>query len=229
MEEWRPVEGTDGRIEVSNEGRVRSLLRGEPYILKATPDNKGYLRIRITLDRAKYSYKVHRIVAKAFIPNPDGYPQVNHKDGNKSNNRIENLEWVTNRQNVIHSFAMRAGEHNVSVKDMQYSPATMKINGKKIYLKPRSMSYRMSNVPYTRQVRPILKKPVIAMRGEEVMNFESVSEAERYFDSRHITAVLKGKRQHVKGWSFAYREGGDAYEYPGDRSSEQKTGSVSER
>ena len=86
MEIWKPITGTKGFIEVSNEGRVRSLLRGSPRVLKTQTDNKGYHRLRVTIEREKMSYKVHREVAKAFIPNPDNLPQVNHKDGDKNNN-----------------------------------------------------------------------------------------------------------------------------------------------
>ena len=104
MEIWKPIAGTKGFIEVSNKGRVRSLLRGEPRVLKPQVDNKGYHRIRVTVEREKMSYKVHREIAKAFIPNPNNLPQVNHKDGNKDNNRADNLEWCTRSHNVKHSF-----------------------------------------------------------------------------------------------------------------------------
>lgn len=106
MEHWITVEGTDGALEVSNQGRVRSNLR-DGRILKPTPDKKGYLRLRVTIGRKKYSFKVHRLVAEAFIPNPEGKKQVNHIDGNKANNTVSNLEWVSNKENAYH--AMRNG------------------------------------------------------------------------------------------------------------------------
>ena len=83
-------------------GRVRSNLR-DGRILKASPDRKGYMRLRVTLDGVKHSYKVHRLVAMAFVPNPEDKPQVNHIDGNKNNNSADNLEWVTNRENARHA------------------------------------------------------------------------------------------------------------------------------
>ena len=85
MEIWKEIAGAKGFIEVSNEGRVRSLLRGTPRILKTQVDNKGYHRIRVTIEQIKMSYRVHREVAKAFIDNPSNLPQVNHIDGNKEN------------------------------------------------------------------------------------------------------------------------------------------------
>jgi len=106
MEIWKPIEGTNGRLEISSEGRVKSNLR-DGRILKVTKDKKGYLRLRVTLDRIKKCYKVHRLVACAFLDNPDNLPQVNHKDGNKQNNSVNNLEWVTNYDNARH--AMKNG------------------------------------------------------------------------------------------------------------------------
>ena len=107
MEIWKPIAGTKGLIEVSNEGRVRSWLRGSPRVLKTQTDKKGYHRSRVTVEREKMSYKVHREVAKAFIPNPNNLPQVNHIDGNKSNNAVCNLEWLSNKDNAHH--AIEAG------------------------------------------------------------------------------------------------------------------------
>lgn len=175
MEIWKPIAGTNGFIEVSNEGRVRSMLRGEPRVLKTQVDNKGYHRIRVTIEREKMSYKVHREIAKAFIPNPNNLPQVNHKDGNKSNNSVDNLEWVTNRDNAHHAI-----EHGLWDSVIE--------------------GYRRENESR--------KRPVIGYFTSENSStsrrFESVAEAERFLGSRHVTDVLKGKRSHVKGWTFRY-------------------------
>lgn len=102
MEKWKVVEGTDGALEVSSLGRVKSNLR-DGRILKTQKDSKGYHRLRITINRKKMSFKVHRIVAQAFIANPDNKPQVNHIDGNKDNNAVSNLEWATNKENAHHA------------------------------------------------------------------------------------------------------------------------------
>ena len=103
MEIWKSIEGTNGRLEVSNRGRVKSNLR-DGRILKQQTDNKGYKRVRVTLDGVKRGYKVHRLVATAFVPNPNGLPQVNHIDGNKDNNDVANLEWVSCRDNIKHAY-----------------------------------------------------------------------------------------------------------------------------
>lgn len=174
---WKAIEETNGMIEVSDDGRVRSLLRGRPYVLKTQPDKKGYHRLRITINREKLSFKLHREVAKAFIPNPDNLPQVNHIDGNKDNNAVSNLEWVSNRENAHHAIKNGLWE---------------------------------SVLEGSKRVNETKKKPIIGFYAGEnecyFRRFESVAEAERYLDSRHISDVLKGKRSHVKGWIFRYEE-----------------------
>lgn len=102
-ETWKPVKGYEGLYEVSDKGNVRSLnyrgLNGRVHELVLL-DVKGYLKVNLWKDDEMKSHSVHRLVAEAFIPNPDGKPQVNHKDEVKSNNVVENLEWATSLENV---------------------------------------------------------------------------------------------------------------------------------
>lgn len=78
--------------------------------LKLGEDKDGYLRLNLIIDRKRKTVHVHTLVAELFIPNTENKPQVNHKDGNKKNNCVENLEWCTARENISH--AHRAGLHN---------------------------------------------------------------------------------------------------------------------
>lgn len=177
MEIWKPINGTKGFIEVSSEGRVRSVMRGTPYILKTQTDSKGYHRVRVTIDGEKLTYKIHREVAKAFIENPFNLPQVNHKDGNKNNNSVNNLEWVTNKENANHAIS----------KGLWTS----------VFEGARKENERRKKavIGFYRTDAETIKK-----------HFESVRVAERYLNSRHVSDVLKGKRSHVKGWTFRYEE-----------------------
>lgn len=89
---------------IKQSGVILSTYRGSMKPVAITKCNKGYNRVCLTRkDGQKQSYLVHRLVAKKFIPNPHNLPQVNHKDGDKDNNSVDNLEWVTGQQNVKHS------------------------------------------------------------------------------------------------------------------------------
>ena len=103
-EVWKPAPGFEDNYEVSNFGRIRNSVTKK--VLVVTPNKKGYVVARLSVHNVKYSLKMHRAVAIAFIPNPNGKPQVNHIDGNKSNNNVGNLEWATNGENQKHAFKM---------------------------------------------------------------------------------------------------------------------------
>lgn len=113
MEVWKDIKDFEGRYQVSNLGRVKSLERDvnnhtgvvhlPEKVLKLRLNHKGYLTFDVLkLDGTKKGMSVHRQVALAFIPNPEGKKQVNHIDGNKLNNSVENLEWVTCKENIDH-------------------------------------------------------------------------------------------------------------------------------
>ena len=93
----------DPRIMVSNMGYVVSYKRGEPYPLKVSHTNSGYQQVNAG-DGHRPSQLVHRMVAETWIPNPNNYTQVNHINGDKDDNSVENLEWVTQSQNIRHAY-----------------------------------------------------------------------------------------------------------------------------
>lgn len=111
---YKKVVGYESLYEVSNTGVVKSLDRTVKHLRYGLMKKKGrilninkvnshgYLKATLTKNSKTKTYSVHRLVAEAFIPNPSNYPQVNHINGIKSDNRIENLEWITNRDNVNH-------------------------------------------------------------------------------------------------------------------------------
>ena len=107
MIEWRPVKGYEGLYEVSNLGQVRSLNynhTGEVKILKLSKYKSGYLKVSLHKNGKQYQKTVHRLVAQAFIPNPGDKTEVNHIDGEKQNNTVDNLEWVTASENTKHAW-----------------------------------------------------------------------------------------------------------------------------
>lgn len=117
IEVWKPLPKYNNCYEVSNLGRVRSikrLVKGSRGSLQIkpsvvlTPRTKanGYQSVHIRLDGTNSYPLVHRLVATVFLPNDNNLPQVNHKDGNKLNNRVENLEWCSASQNMKHAFEL---------------------------------------------------------------------------------------------------------------------------
>lgn len=101
MEIWKEVDGFGGRYKISSKGRIMSSWGG--WKLKTPTIQRGYYVTGLYLKPKKKVEFIHRLVAMAFIPNPEAKPQVNHKDGNKLNNDVENLEWVTASENAIHA------------------------------------------------------------------------------------------------------------------------------
>ncbi len=104
MEHWKPIEGYEGLYEVSDYGRVVSLRRAPKLVLSQSTSSTRYMRVSLNKNGSHKTVLVHRLVAKAFISNPFHKPQVNHKDGNRQNNLVENLEWVTSSENIQHAY-----------------------------------------------------------------------------------------------------------------------------
>lgn len=137
---WLPIAGFEGEYEVSSDGQVRSMDRVRKYynsrynkmcsmkirgrIRKPSISYDGYAEVHLQKSDSNKSYyaRVHRLVASAFIPNPNNLPQVNHKDGNKLNNKVDNLEWVTAEDNTrhaiekLHGFWMKKNSPTIRIK-----------------------------------------------------------------------------------------------------------------
>lgn len=99
---------------VSNDGEIKNNLTGR--ILKLNSAHNGYKKTNVSINGKLKTVFIHRLVAELFIPNPNNLPQVNHKDGNKTNNRADNLEWVTLQENVIHAHKIGLNKHKGTTK-----------------------------------------------------------------------------------------------------------------
>ena len=97
IEEWKAIPGYEGLYEVSNKGNVRNVRRNTLLRLQK---NQGYIKVWLYKNGIGTGLRVHRLVAEAFLPNPDNLPEVNHKDEDKTNNNVDNLEWCNRKYNI---------------------------------------------------------------------------------------------------------------------------------
>jgi hypothetical protein len=161
---WKKVEGFDGRYEVSNFGRVRSYFKNNLHFLAPCKHQNGYIHVDLRMKGLGYRVSIHRLVAKLFIPNPENKPCVNHKNGIKTDNTVENLEWATYSENQQHSYntglrPITLGENspNASLADSDVKKIKKLINDgvrlKKIALlfnvSPSNISYIKRNKTWT--------------------------------------------------------------------------------
>ena len=179
---WMDIAGFEGLYEVSNKGNIRSIRNGGE-LLKGSVDKGGYRDVML-YDHSKYKHiKVHRAVALAFLENPENKRTVNHIDGNKLNNHVENLEWATHGENHKHAYSI--GLKSFTERQREACSKTGK-----------------ETVDKNRPRRPVI---MISESGEE-KRFESAHEGARYVcgDASAIVACCKGKIKTSKGYRWIY-------------------------
>ena len=184
---WEDIEGYVGYYQISNFGRVRSLDRKVPYktngrfvkgkILTTWLNNDGYVRVTLCTNGKNKHFTTSRLVASAFIPNPDMLPEVNHKDFNTKNNRVSNLEWCTQEYNIEYS---------------------MKFNNV-----PRKKTvHRKGNYGVGAPKKPV--KGTNIKTGEVVILDSAKQGKELGFDPPAITNCIKGNYKQTKGYTWEY-------------------------
>lgn len=176
---WVNVFGYEGKYQVSNLGRVKSLPRNGTVcyerILKIQVDKNGYNYVSFH----KRKFKIHRLVAEAFIPNPENKPQVNHIDGNKQNNEVENLEWATAQENLNHAF--------------------------RIGLKKKTDLEKMIQCARLKNMKPVLQYD---LQGNFVKRWESAAEIQKCLGYReqNIGACCLNKYKKSNGFIWRFEE-----------------------
>lgn len=186
---WRPIPGYEGLYDVSSSGEIRSLFRYK-RVLKPSVQKNGYATVELFKNKKSKRLLVHRLVALAFIPNPKGLPQVNHKDEDKLNNSASNLEWVTAKENMNYGTRL---QRQISSTDYT-SEARKEIarrNGKSV------------------------SKPVIQIKdGKILAKYESAKQASRLtgINHAHICECAKGAKfyKSAGGYEWKYEERNDA-------------------
>lgn len=125
---WKDIKGFEGLYQISNGGRIKSLRKSTKHFnqpfhyLSPTVSNTGYYQVTLyKTPKSKKKFLVHRLVATHFLPNPENYPCVNHKDENKLNNNIENLEWCTYQYNNAYGTARIRATETSSIQVQQFT------------------------------------------------------------------------------------------------------------
>ena len=159
IEEWRNIEGFNGFYQVSNFGQVRSCCnshgtRGRWKFRALSANHDGYLKVRLNKGKRDETRRVHTLVANAFIPNPNNYNTVNHKDGNKTNNRVDNLEWSDRSYQMIHAYELglkkpirgsKNSQSKLSDDDVRYIRENYKRQSKEFGTVALSKKFGVSN------------------------------------------------------------------------------------
>lgn len=186
-EEWRDIRGYEGKYQVSNLGKVKNLKTKN--ILKGNY-TRGYRYVVLCKNGSQSSPKVHRLVAETFVENPCGFECINHVDGDKANNHIDNLEWCTHSHNTLHSYELGLQEKQFGSKNHMYKKRG-KLNAKS---------------------KPVIMK---SLEGENLKRFESVELAVSWLKQRgHPKARSSSISQCARGIKYkkAY---GYKWEYEG--------------
>lgn len=218
----RAVEGYDGYF-VDREGRVYSNKSGKIRQLKTSICYNGYEMISLHSKGKKvYHALIHRLVAKAYIPNPDNLPEVNHKDKVRNNNHVDNLEWCTRKANLYDSYETMSPVRNFSTCDLyvgdkhigefqSISAAARK--GKEMGYRFHSLSKYlvcgdMKIIPQNGDRRPTIERTYVQHRGEAALYkdgeligiFKSKSEASRYANANYgiDSEKLVSRGKHAK-------------------------------
>lgn len=206
------------KLVVLEDGNIVGVKGG---ILKPRMDKYGYMNVSIYFEGKRYTKTVHRIVAESFLENPNSYPQINHKDGDKTNNRVANLEWCNHSQNVVHSYDNQLHKTKVSPNDVAY-----------IYTNPENLTARELSIKFniklntiygliygnkwkyiTKDLTPNVIKvceqnhkeecEAISPSGEVfIFNNKSKFSRENKLTIDLVIDCLKGRKESHKGWKF---------------------------
>lgn len=218
MEIWKDILNYEGLYQVSNYGNIKSLNRinrnGKTVhekILSQAKSTSGYLQVNLSKDNEVKIFQVHRLVAVAFIDNPDNKPQVDHIDNNKHNNHVKNLRWVTgkeNMENVITKITLSnrprrklSEEHKEKISNGLKGRVVSEYTREK--LSKASKGRKVKEESIIKRVEKC-KKPVICLNDNK--KYGSVKEASIYYDidQSGIIRVCKEKQHTVKGLRFSY-------------------------
>ena len=179
MEEWRVIVETPNYL-VSNKGNVKSLITGK--ILKPKIEKGGYLRVHLRVPNNRY-YSIHRLVAQAFIPNPENKPCIDHINTDRTDNRVENLRWATYKENNNNPITLENKRvANIGSKNPMYGKIGKQHHKSKSVLQ-------------------------FTLEGDFVKRWESANLASKYVGGgNNINACCRGLHKQIKGFKWGYEE-----------------------
>lgn len=168
LEIWKPIKDFED-YEISNYGRVRSHKYGRETILKTRRTFDGYLWYNLCKSGKQFTKRAHRLVAEAFIENPDNKPTVNHKDGNKENNCAYNLEWATREEQMLHAYkyglkqpmnGVKCWKSLLNENEVKEIRKTYKARDKQYGMRALAKKYNVSEATIDKCVRRITYKDI---------------------------------------------------------------------
>lgn len=180
---WKDIKNYEGLYQVSNLGRIKNIKTQKILKNYTSVKDKYYLKVSLYLNRKFKNFKVHRLVAQAFIPNPNNLPQVNHIDGNKSNNNVNNLEWCDNSHNVKEAYRL----------------GLIKPTHSGCFKKGQNKNQELPIIQYD-------------LDGNFIKQWASFTKAEKFFRpnaksiSTNIHGVLNNKQKTAYGYIWKYAE-----------------------
>jgi hypothetical protein len=185
QEEWKAIPDTDEQYLISSHGRLFSVKSNK--VLKTYLRPTGYINAHYVACGREVNIGVHRLVAQAFIPNPLELPQVNHKDGDKLNNNVDNLEWVTCRENIQHAINTGLRARDVGCHTNEHMERLHKLGAK------------ACSKPVIRDDGVIYQSAAAAARAMGGKSYCSIAEVCRHKRSRHTA--------YGHGWEWYEQEG----------------------
>lgn len=192
QEIWKDIKEYEGLYQISNLGNLISIKhnRIKPIIVK-TQKSQRYLRVNLWKKGEYKTFSIHRLVAEAFLPNPNKFPVVNHKDGNKLNNKANNLEWCTQSHNVKESYKL--GLQKIFTPPMRenYIP----------WNKGKKMSTNYINKNYSTK-----KVNQYTMNNDFIKCWNSIAQAEKELGITHISMCCKDKRKSAGNYIWRYAD-----------------------
>ena len=212
---WKDIKGYEGLYQISNFGRVKSVARfrkgkngvptycRERIIKSRTNPKTGYVEICLSKEDNKKLFLVHRLVAETFIPNPGNLPQVNHINEVKSDNRVENLEWVTNAENIEH--AIKTGlQDNTSAKMNKLGGQIRTAFERGYVIKDIAEKNGISEKTIRRRVYDFKPEPITTLKVGRIRAYFYYDKSRKKYRVESNDRIPEGKQFNTKAEAQAY-------------------------